>query len=81
MCCVSYMAQTATFEITLTSDFFFFGVPRASVSKRGYFSSHADKTKFHKKGRALGLILKVSVFGTRRWAMYFKFSTSAILHR
>ena len=24
MCCVSYMAQTATFEITLTSDYFFF---------------------------------------------------------
>ena len=27
--------------------------------------SHANKTQFHKKGCALGLILKVKVFGTR----------------
>ena len=31
------------------------------------FHSHANKTHFHKKGCALGLILKVRVFGTRRW--------------
>ena len=30
------------------------------------FHSHANKTHFHKKGRALGLILKVRVFGTRK---------------
>ena len=30
------------------------------------FHSHANKTRFHKKG-ALGLTLKVRVFGTRRW--------------
>ena len=29
--------------------------------------SHANKTHFHKKGCALGLILKVRVFGTRKW--------------
>ena len=29
--------------------------------------SHANKTQFHKKGCALGLILKVKVFGTRKW--------------
>ena len=29
--------------------------------------SHANKTHFHKKGCALGLILKVKVFGTRKW--------------
>ena len=28
------------------------------------FNSHANKTHFHKKGCALGLILKVRVFGT-----------------
>ena len=28
------------------------------------FHSHANKTHFHKKGCALGLILKVMVFGT-----------------
>ena len=29
--------------------------------------SHANKTHFHKKGCALGLILKVRVFRTRKW--------------
>ena len=28
------------------------------------FHSHANKTHFHKKGCALGLILKVRIFGT-----------------
>ena len=31
------------------------------------FHSHANKTHFQKKGCALGLILKVRVFGTRTW--------------
>ena len=31
------------------------------------FHSHANKTHFHKKGSAVGLILKVRVFGTREW--------------
>ena len=31
------------------------------------FYSHPNKTHFHKKGCKLGLILKVRVFGTRRW--------------
>ena len=31
------------------------------------FHSHANKTHFHKKGCALGLILKVRVFGTWKW--------------
>ena len=31
------------------------------------FHSHVNKTHFHKKGGALGLILKVRVFGTRKW--------------
>ena len=31
------------------------------------FYSHASKTHFHKKGCALGLILNVRVFGTRKW--------------
>ena len=51
-----------------------FRVP--SVSKRGkcsafdmemIFHSHANQTHFLKKGCALGLILKVRVFGTRKW--------------
>ena len=32
------------------------------------YHSHA-KTHFHKKGCALGLILKVRVFGTRKWSI------------
>ena len=31
------------------------------------FHSHASKIHFHNKGCALGLILKVRVFGTRKW--------------
>ena len=31
------------------------------------FHSHVNKTHFHKKGCAPSLILKVRVFGTRKW--------------
>ena len=31
------------------------------------FHSHANKTHFHKKSCALSLILKMRVFGTRKW--------------
>ena len=49
--------------------------PRASVNEvkcsafdmEMIFDSHANKTHFHKKGCELGLILKVRVFGTRKW--------------
>ena len=33
------------------------------------FHSHANKTHFHKKGCAPSLILKVRVFGTRKWSI------------
>ena len=36
------------------------------------FYSHANKTHFHKKGCALGLILKVGDFGTRKWPISSK---------
>ena len=35
-----------------------------------FFFSHANKTRFHKKGCAASLILKVRVFGTRKWPIY-----------
>ena len=35
------------------------------------FHSHASKTHFHKKGCALGLILKVRVFGTLKRPIEF----------
>ena len=34
------------------------------------FQSHANKTHFHKKGCASSLILKVRVFGTRKWPIF-----------
>ena len=36
------------------------------------FHSHANKTHFHKKGCAPSLILKVRVFGTRKWHIWRK---------
>jgi len=35
--------------------------------KEMIFRSHANKTDFHKKSSALGLALKVKVFGTGKW--------------
>ena len=34
------------------------------------FHFHANKTHFHKKGGALGLISKVGVFGTQKWPIW-----------
>ena len=31
---------------------------------------YANKTHFHKKGIALSLVLKVRVFGTRKWPLF-----------
>ena len=46
------------------------------------FHSHANKTRFHKKGCALGLILKVRVFGTRKWPIcYHKHLSSRVSYR
>ena len=36
------------------------------------FHSHANKTHSHRKGCAPSLILKVRVFGTRRWPIVLK---------
>ena len=45
------------------------------------FHAHANKTHFHKKGYALGLILKARVFGTRKWPIFFfTFGTSIWYH-
>ena len=32
-----------------------------------FFYYRANKTHFHKKGFALGLVLRVRVYGTRKW--------------
>ena len=41
--------------------------PVLCIKTRLSAQPHANKTHFHKKGCALGLILKVRVFGTRKW--------------
>ena len=51
-------------------------MPQAFVLKQGqvqnlscenFFYYHANKTHFHKKRSALGLVLRVRVFGIRKW--------------
>ena len=44
------------------------------------FQSHVDKTHFHKEGCALGLILKVRVFGTRNWPVRSTTRTTVVTH-
>ena len=39
----------------------------SAFDKKMIFYSHANKTHYHKKGWALGLILKVRVFETQKW--------------
>ena len=40
------------------------------------FHSHANKIHFHKKGWAPNLILKVRVFGTRKWPIFLLMTTT-----
>ena len=42
-------------------------VQNLSCTVKMIFYYHANKTNFHKKGLALGLFLRVGVFGTRKW--------------
>ena len=42
------------------------------------FHSHANKTHFHKKGWAFGLILKGRVLGTRKWPIRMKGNSKSI---
>ena len=37
------------------------------------FYYHANRTHFQKKGFALGLILRVRVFGTRKWPIAYMY--------
>ena len=63
-----------------------FPIPRASVSKRGWvvslwydndFSFSCKESHFHKNGCALALILKVRVFGTRKWPIFIGTQSSS----
>ena len=40
---------------------------KARLSATKELFSHANKTRFYKEGFALSLVLKVEVFGTRKW--------------
>ena len=44
------------------------------------FHSHANKTHFHKKGCAPSLLLKVRVFGTRKWPVGLKWLQERLIH-
>ena len=44
------------------------------------FPSHANKTHFYKKGCAPSLILKVRVFGTRKWPIRIDFLRTLLIH-
>ena len=44
-------------------------VKSSAFAMETIFHSYANKTHFLKKGCALVLILKVRVFGTRKWPM------------
>ena len=46
-------------------------VKYSAIDMEMIFHSHANKTHFHKKSCALGLILKVRDFGTRKWPLDF----------
>ena len=50
----------------------------SALDMKNNLNSHANKPHFHKKGCALALILKVTVFGTRKWPIgqYARFCTS-----
>ena len=41
--------------------------PQASVLKQGQVQNLTYENDFHKKGFALGLVLRLRVFGTRKW--------------
>ena len=57
-------------------------VKRSAFDMEIIFHSHANKTHFHKKGCAPGFVLKVRVFGTRKWPIlltsYLLYFSSAI---
>ena len=57
------MAQTDHFRVPLNQN----EVKCSAFDMEMIFHSHANKTHFHEKGGALGLILKVRGFGTRKW--------------
>ena len=46
-------------------------VTHSTFDMKTIFHSQANKTHFHKKGCALGLILKVRVFGIRKWPIRY----------
>ena len=51
----------------------------SAFEKEMNFHSHANKTNFPKKGCALGLTLKVRVFGTRKWPIYRSFNSHKLI--
>ena len=42
-----------------------------NLSCENDFYYHANKTRFHKKGFVNGVVLRVRVFGTRKWSIKY----------
>ena len=52
----------------------------SAFDMEGIVHSHANETHFDKKGCALGLILKVRVFGTQNWPVRSTTQTTVVTH-
>ena len=49
-----------------------------AIDMKMIFNYDANKTHFHNKGFALGLVLRVRFFGTRKWAIYLVSENSLV---
>ena len=52
-----------------------------AIDMKMIFNYDANKTHFHNKGFALGLVLRVRFFGTRKWPIGIKVKRRALLSR
>ena len=60
---IFWSGQQAIFELPLFQS----KTNCEAIDMKMSFNSHAKKTRFHRKGFALSLVLKVRVFGSRKW--------------
>ena len=69
--CRKYRAINIWEVVRLTVIYWVTAIYRAVIYRFDCFYSHANKTHFHNKGSALGLVLKVRVFEAREWPISF----------
>ena len=49
-----------------------------AIDMKMIFNYDANKTHFHNKGFALSLVLKVRVFGTRKWPIFKAYQINSL---